>query len=152
MLDMYEMKDSLTVTEEEFFDRVRSYMSLEAQQQVEAAFVLAKCEHGDQRRLSGELFFTHPLTVAYYLAEYRLDADAISAALLHDVAEDTRVSIDEIKAQFGNKVAHLVEGVTKLKDVSEGVAKGRQNLSISSGGWSPDRRNPGRCPRISPLS
>lgn len=128
MLDMLEDKEEaiLTVTEEQFFEQIRSYMSLADQQQVEAAFVLAKCEHGDQRRRSGELFFTHPLTVAYYLAQYRLDPPAIAAALLHDVAEDTKVSIAELDARFGRKVAHLVEGVTKLKDVSEGVARDRQ--------------------------
>ncbi|MFQ5399465.1 MAG: RelA/SpoT family protein [Anaerolineae bacterium] len=90
------------------------------------AFTLARREHGDQRRQSGELFFTHPLTVAYYLAEYRMDAPALAAALLHDVAEDTLVTISEIEAQFGQEVARLVDGVTKLKNVSAGVARDRK--------------------------
>jgi GTP pyrophosphokinase len=94
---------------------------------VQKAFALARREHGDARRKSGELFFTHPLTVAYYLAEYRLDAPALIAALLHDVAEDTRVGIEEIEADFGRDVGQLVDGVTKLKDVTEGVALGSES-------------------------
>jgi GTP diphosphokinase / guanosine-3',5'-bis(diphosphate) 3'-diphosphatase len=117
----------LTLAEEaQFFGRINSYLKREDRELVRAAFTLARREHGDQRRKSGELFFTHPLTVAYYLAEYHLDAPALIAALLHDVAEDTRVSIEDIEAQFGAEVARLVDGVTKLKDVSLGVAKGRQ--------------------------
>lgn len=110
----------------EFFDRINSYLPVGDRLRVQEAFALARREHGDQRRKSGELFFTHPLTVASYLSEYHLDASALEAALLHDVAEDTRVSVAEIEAQFTPEVARLVDGVTKLKDLSEGVAKGRQ--------------------------
>lgn len=109
----------------QFFQRINSYLKHEDRELVKSAFALARQEHGPQRRKSGELFFTHPLTVAYYLAEYHLDAPALIAALLHDVAEDTKVSIADIEAQFGQEVAQLVDGVTKLKDVSLGVAKGR---------------------------
>lgn len=109
-----------------FFKRISSYLELHDLQRVNDAYDMAREAHGDQRRRSGELFFTHPLTVAYYLAEYQLDAPALIAALLHDVAEDTRVSIEEIGAAFGLEVALLVDGVTKLKDVSKGMANGRQ--------------------------
>ena len=109
-----------------FFDRINSYLSVEDRLRVQEAFALARREHGDQRRKSGELFFTHPLTVASYLSEYHLDAPAIEAALLHDVAEDTKVSVAEIETQFTTEVARLVDGVTKLKDVTEGVAKGKR--------------------------
>ena len=74
-------------------------------------------EHGDQRRHSGELFFTHPLTVAYYLSEYKVDSAALIAALLHDIAEDTLVSIEQISEQFGPEVSQLVDGVTKLTNL-----------------------------------
>lgn len=110
----------------QFFDRINTYLSTEDRIRVQEAFALARREHGDQRRKSGELFFTHPLTVAYYLSEYLLDAPALIAALLHDVAEDTRISIEDIENQFGEEVARLVDGVTKLKDVSKGVAKGKR--------------------------
>lgn len=108
----------------QFFDRISSYLSVDDRLCVQEAFELARQEHGDQRRKSGELFFTHPLTVAYYLSEYQLDAPALVAALLHDVAEDTRVTIDEIETRFGKEVALLVDGVTKLKDVTKGVSAG----------------------------
>jgi GTP pyrophosphokinase len=115
-----------TIDAAEFFDRINTYLSVEDRLRVQEAFTLARREHGDQRRKSGELFFTHPLTVAFYLSEYHLDAPALEAALLHDVAEDTKVSIAEIEAQFSAEVAQLVDGVTKLKNVTEGIAKGKQ--------------------------
>jgi GTP pyrophosphokinase len=109
---------------EQFFRRVNRYLIKEDRIRVQEAFALARREHGAQRRQSGELFFSHPLTVAHYLAEYQLDASALAAALLHDVAEDTFVSIEEIEGLFGQEIAHLVNGVTKLKNVTAGVAKG----------------------------
>lgn len=112
----------------QFFEQINKYLSAEDRICVQEAFALARREHGEQRRKSGELFFTHPLTVAYYISEYYLDAPALIAALLHDVAEDTRVTIDEIEAQFGEEVARLVDGVTKLKDVTKGIAR-RKELS-----------------------
>lgn len=103
-----------------------TYLSRADQRKVEEAFEVARREHGPQTRHSGELFVTHPLTVATYLSEYRLDADALAAALLHDIAEDTLVTIGEIEEMFGPDVAKLVSGVTKLKEVTEGVASERQ--------------------------
>lgn len=93
------------------------------------AFEFARREHGPQRRKTGELFFTHPLTVATYLAGYRLDAAAVSAALLHDIAEDTRVPLSRIEDEFGPEVARLVDGVTKLKEVTRGVAQESRKMS-----------------------
>lgn len=110
----------------ELFDLIGAYLDPQDQHKVREAFEIARREHGDQRRQSGELFFTHPLTVAYYLANYRLDADALVAALLHDVAEDTLVSIEQIKDLFGSEVGQLVDGVTKLKEVTAGIVRGRQ--------------------------
>lgn len=109
----------------EFFKQINSYLPVEQRLCVQEAFAFARREHGNQRRQSGELFFTHPLTVSYFLAEYHLDSPTLAAALLHDIAEDTRVSIGDIERQFGPEVGRLVDGVTKLKDVTQGVAKGR---------------------------
>lgn len=109
-----------------FFERIDTYLTSAECLRVQDAFALARREHGNQRRKSGELFFIHPLTVADYLAEYHLDAATLSAALLHDVAEDTRVSIEEIKEQFGREVARLVDGVTKLKEITQGVASQKE--------------------------
>lgn len=112
---------TITASAIQFFEQINSYLNKEERQVVQEAFSMARREHGDQRRKSGELFFTHPLTVAYYLSQYHLDAPALAAALLHDVAEDTHFSVNDIRGQFGEEVARLVDGVTKLKDV---MAKG----------------------------
>lgn len=127
----------VAATREQFVACIETYLDHEDQCRVQEAYDYADQKHGDQLRKSGEPFITHPLTVAFYLAQYRLDAEALMAALLHDVAEDVSVPIAEIEALFGSEVSYLVDGVTKLKDVSEGVAKGRhlskqeiQDLSI----------------------
>jgi guanosine-3',5'-bis(diphosphate) 3'-pyrophosphohydrolase len=109
-----------------FFDTTSTYLSLTEQHCLQEAFELARQAHRNQYRKTGELFFTHPLTVAQYLADYRLDAPALIAALLHDVAEDTVVSVDEIAERFGPEVGRLVDGVTKLKEVTAGVTKEQQ--------------------------
>lgn len=110
----------------EFFELIKSYLPQHDRKRVKEAFNLAKRVHGDQRRLSGEPFFLHPLTVAYYLAMFHLDAPALMAALLHDVAEDTFVTLEEIEDKFGEEVMKLVDGVTKLKEVSAEFSKGRE--------------------------
>ncbi|MFN2135190.1 MAG: RelA/SpoT family protein [Candidatus Promineifilaceae bacterium] len=120
------MTPVIAATREQFFACVEEYLSHDDIGRVEEAYAFAERMHGDQLRKSGEPFFTHPLTVALYLASYRLDASALMAALLHDVAEDASVPLSEIADRFGSEVANLVGGVTKLKDVSAGVAKGRQ--------------------------
>ena len=111
-------RELITADAEQFFERINTYLSETDRLQVLRAFDFARREHGDQRRKAGELFFTHPVTVATYLAAYRLDAAALSAALLLDIAEDTRVSIDQIATAFNPEVARLVDGVTKLKEVT----------------------------------
>jgi GTP diphosphokinase / guanosine-3',5'-bis(diphosphate) 3'-diphosphatase len=108
-----------------FFAQIATYLSLEDRRWVRSAFEFAKREHGDDRRKSGELFFTHPLTVAFYLSEYYVDAPTLIAALLHDVAEDTRVSVAEIEAEFGREVAKIVDGLTKFDKVAGQAEWGR---------------------------
>ena len=78
------------------------------------AYEYAKKHHGDQKRKSGEPYIIHPLQVAYILAGLELDAETISAALLHDVVEDTDVTHEDLVKDFGNTIAEMVEGVTKL--------------------------------------
>ncbi len=82
---------------------------------VRQAYEFAKRAHKGQRRLSGEDYIQHPLFVAYSLAELGLDTNTICAALLHDVCEDTDISLDEIRKDFGPKIAELVSSVTKLR-------------------------------------
>ena len=81
---------------------------------IEKAYLLAEQSHTGQFRHSGEPFVDHPLHVASLLVDLGLDAESIAAALLHDVVEDTGVPLLSIKKQFGEEVAHLVDGVTKL--------------------------------------
>jgi len=84
---------------------------------VERAYHRAEEAHAGQVRKSGEPYFTHCLSVAQILVEMRLDAEAIAAALLHDVAEDTPITIDDLRTEFGEAVARIVDGVTKLKNL-----------------------------------
>ena len=85
---------------------------------VERAYLLASSAHEGQLRKSGEPYFTHPLWVAVILAELRMDTETIVAALLHDVAEDTVKTIEDISAEFGKEITDLVDGVTKLEKIS----------------------------------
>ncbi|MBC5788594.1 MULTISPECIES: RelA/SpoT family protein [Clostridiaceae] len=78
------------------------------------AYEVAKDAHTGQLRLSGEPYVTHPIAVACILAELGMDNECVEAALLHDVVEDTTVSLEEVKKKFGEDVALLVDGVTKL--------------------------------------
>jgi GTP diphosphokinase / guanosine-3',5'-bis(diphosphate) 3'-diphosphatase len=81
---------------------------------VEDAFVYACVHHADQWRRSGEEFIAHPVGVAKICAGMRLDTETLCAALLHDTVEDTSASLDEVSSEFGEEIAGLVDGVTKL--------------------------------------
>jgi GTP pyrophosphokinase len=82
--------------------------------QVERAFVYACEHHADQRRKSGEEFIIHPVGVAKICAGMRLDTETLVAALLHDTVEDTSASLEDVQEKFGEEIAGLVDGVTKL--------------------------------------
>jgi len=85
---------------------------------LEEAFVFACERHADQRRASGDDFIVHPVSVAKICAGMRLDTATLCAALLHDTVEDTSASLDEVRAEFGDEVASLVDGVTKLTGIT----------------------------------
>src|SRR5688500_14846761 len=85
---------------------------------VERSFVFACDRHADQRRASGEDFIVHPIGVAKICAVIRLDTETLCAALLHDTVEDTSASLDEVREEFGEEIAQLVDGVTKLSGVT----------------------------------
>jgi len=85
---------------------------------VTAAFLFACEHHADQRRRSGEEFIVHPAGVANICASLRLDTETLCAALLHDTVEDTSASIVEVESRFGEEVASLVDGVTKLTEIT----------------------------------
>ena len=90
------------------------------------AYNYAKNHHGDQLRKSGEPYIIHPLNVAYILAEIGLDDSTISAALLHDVVEDTEVSQNQITKEFGQEISEMVAGVTKLGNIFFASVEERQ--------------------------
>ncbi|MEV8268244.1 bifunctional (p)ppGpp synthetase/guanosine-3',5'-bis(diphosphate) 3'-pyrophosphohydrolase [Microbacterium sp. NPDC076911] len=87
---------------------------------IERAYSVAERAHTGQKRQSGEPYITHPLAVAQILADLGLGPKAIAAALLHDTVEDTSYGLDELTAEFGDEVAMLVDGVTKLDKVKYG--------------------------------
>ena len=102
---------------QELIDKVNKYMSKEEVQLIEKAYQVAERAHEGQYRKSGEAYIHHPVEVAGILANIQMDAATISAALLHDVIEDTEVTPEQLKAYFGQEVTILVEGVTKLKRI-----------------------------------
>ena len=85
---------------------------------VQRAFVFACERHADQRRRTGEDFIVHPVGVAKICAGMRLDTETLCAALLHDTVEDTSASLEEVREGFGDEVAKLVDGVTKLAGIT----------------------------------
>ncbi|MGI5272278.1 RelA/SpoT family protein [Nonomuraea sp. CA-218870] len=89
---------------------------------IERAYDMAAHHHRDQKRKSGDPYITHPLAVATILAELGTDDETLCAALLHDTVEDTAYGLDELRADFGDTIASLVDGVTKLDKVKFGDA------------------------------
>ncbi|WP_433404461.1 RelA/SpoT family protein [Streptomyces sp. CA-146814] len=86
------------------------------------AYVLAESSHRGQMRKSGEPYITHPLAVTLILAELGAETTTLTASLLHDTVEDTEVTLDQVRDQFGEEVRYLVDGVTKLEKVDYGAA------------------------------
>ncbi|OGO50843.1 MAG: (p)ppGpp synthetase [Chloroflexi bacterium RBG_16_68_14] len=99
-------------------EQARGYLPEDRIRLIEEAYAFAESCHADQRRESGEPFIVHPLDAALTIASLQLDADAVAAALLHDVQEDCDVPNQELKRRFGAEVAKLVDGVTKLKRIA----------------------------------
>jgi GTP diphosphokinase / guanosine-3',5'-bis(diphosphate) 3'-diphosphatase len=97
--------------------KVRSYNQKADSKVLEHAFAVAQEAHAGQRRLSGEDFIEHPLAVAGILADLRLDTTTLEAALLHDVVEDTDVTLERLQEEFGEEVARIVDGLTKLERI-----------------------------------
>jgi len=100
-----------------FEQLIADYLPLEQAQLVRRAYYYSEQAHYGQTRRSGEPYVTHPLAVASILARMHMDAQSLMAALLHDVIEDTGVNKEDIGAQFGEEVAELVDGVSKLTHV-----------------------------------
>src|SRR6266852_1641967 len=99
---------------EQLLAETRQYLTPQDMEKIQRAFELANRAHMGTLRRSGEPYIQHPLEVALLLADMRIDADSIVAALLHDVVEDTDFTLDELRQQFGDAVANIVDGVTKF--------------------------------------
>ena len=95
---------------------------------LQKAYEVADERHADQMRRSGDPYITHPLAVANILAELGLDTTTLVAALLHDTVEDTGYTMEALTADFGDEVAHLVDGVTKLDKVALGTAADAETI------------------------
>ncbi len=102
---------------------IRKYHPSDDISQIEKAYRIAREAHKDQKRKSGEPYIIHPLCVAIILADLELDKETIIAGILHDVVEDTIMTLDEVEKEFGAEVALLVDGVTKLTQLSWSMDK-----------------------------
>jgi GTP pyrophosphokinase len=87
------------------------------------AYIYSAKEHKDQVRASGEPYLIHPISVAEILADMKMDVATVSTGLLHDVVEDTLVTLDDLKDIFGEEIAHLVDGVTKISNLGKKMSK-----------------------------
>ncbi|MFQ5817167.1 MAG: RelA/SpoT family protein [Terriglobia bacterium] len=114
----------------ELAEKVQQYRPHDDPARLRHAYEFSAREHARQTRASGEAFLSHPLAVAELLAELRLDGTALCAALLHDIVEDTRVSLETIAAEFGADVARLVAGVTKLSRLDFSTHEARRAESL----------------------
>src|SRR6056297_205157 len=112
-------------------EKIESYNKNADFDLIKKAYDFSKKAHDDNpKRLSGEEFFMHPFNVALILANLNMDEATISGGLLHDVLEDTYVSYDELKKEFGEEIANLVDGVTKLSKVKYKTKEERQAESL----------------------
>lgn len=105
-------------TIDDLCDRLKGYLPADEIQQVRRAYFYAEQAHDGQKRSSGEPYVSHPLAVATILANLHMDYQALIAALLHDVIEDTSVGKQAVTEQFGSVVAELVDGVSKLTQIT----------------------------------
>ncbi|WP_066365477.1 RelA/SpoT family protein [Neobacillus fumarioli] len=108
------MANDQVLTADQVIDKTRKYLNEEHVALVKKAYEFAKYAHRDQYRKSGEPYIIHPIQVAGILADLQMDPDTVAAGFLHDVVEDTNVSLQDIEDAFNPEIAMLVDGVTKL--------------------------------------
>jgi len=121
----------LTVTRyRELLRKVRANRPTDDLEVIRKAYDYSLKYHTGQSRASGEPYLAHPLEVAMVLTEMKLDATAIAAGLLHDLVEDTSVTVDDIRREFGEQVAHIVEGVTKISKIDFATREERQAENV----------------------
>ena len=106
------------------------YMNEDDFSKVEQAYCFAAEKHCNQKRRSGEMYINHPVEVAIILADLKMDCDVVCAALLHDTVEDTETSLTDVSGLFGDTVAELVDGVTKLTNIEVDSMDEKQALTL----------------------
>ncbi|MBO6242467.1 MAG: bifunctional (p)ppGpp synthetase/guanosine-3',5'-bis(diphosphate) 3'-pyrophosphohydrolase [Butyrivibrio sp.] len=134
-IEAIEEFQSPDVLYEGLIQRVRKYHPSDDISLIEKAYQMAAEAHKDQRRKSGEPYIIHPLCVAIILADLELDKETLAAGLLHDVVEDTICTKEEIEEKFGEDVALLVDGVTKLTALqltTDSAGKTQEQLDIQA--------------------
>ncbi len=125
-LSVLSVPESDKVRLSDILDQLEGYVSESEIELVKKAYIFSAKAHEGQKRSSGEPFMSHPLCVALILAEMRLDSATVITGLLHDTVEDTLVTIKAIKDVFGDQVAKLVDGVTKLSKIKFSSREARQ--------------------------
>ncbi len=111
---------------EDVVEKVRAYNPDADVELLRRAYVFSAFEHKGQVRHSGEPYLIHPIEVANILADLKLDVVTLVAGLLHDVVEDTLTTVERLAEVFGDEVAHLVDGVTKISAISFSSSEERQ--------------------------
>jgi len=106
-----------TKTLEDLLNKIRSYFPQADLKVIEKAYYFSERAHEGQIRRSGEPYISHPLSVAGILADLHLDLDSIATGLLHDTVEDTHATLEDIRREFGDAIAQLVDGVTKISQM-----------------------------------
>lgn len=109
------MQNKEEITIEKVIEKMKNNNAKSDSDLIQKAYDYAKANHKDQKRMSGEEYIIHPLSVSYILADLELDDSTICAALLHDVVEDTEVTHEDLVREFGEEIANMVDGVTKLR-------------------------------------
>jgi len=142
----------VTLTMEQLEKRVSAYNPSADIALLRRAYEFAAAAHEGQMRDSGEPFITHPVEVCGILAELHLDMETLVAGLLHDTVEDSKVTVPQVKAAFGEEVAALVDGVTKLGKIKfdsrdEAQSQNLRKMLISS--TPATRLSPRTCARCS---
>ena len=108
----------MSQTLESLIQKVKSYNGKGDIKLIREAYEFASLHHADQTRISGEEFILHPLGVAHILADMQMDEVTLAAALLHDVVEDTDITLEDVRRKFGDEIAEIIDGVTKLDRLS----------------------------------
>lgn len=124
------------ISAQDLVNKVKAYKPNVDDALITKAYEFAKNSHGTQKRHSGDLYFSHPLAVATIVTELKLDEESVATALLHDVVEDTAVSLEDIAKNFNDNIAKMVDGVTKLSKMenlhsSERVAENFRKLTMA---------------------